>query len=312
MRTTAVILERPNTLGLGPATLRSIDGGDVLLDVEWSGISAGTERLLWSGRMPMFPGMGYPLVPGYETVGRVVDRGADASLAVGTRVFVPGSNAFQDVRSLFGGSARRLVVEERRCVALADTAGEDAILLALAATAHHIAPLGGPQPDLIVGHGALGRLLARLAVLSGAEPPVVWERNPLRQAGAQGYSVVSPQDDDRRSYQRICDVSGSVEVLDELISRLAPGGEIVLAGFYNQPISFAFVPAFLREARLRVAAQWQAPDLAAVSAAFADGRLSLAGLITHRMAADRASEAYTQAFEDVDCLKMCLDWRTIQ
>ena len=34
------------------------------MDVEWSGISTGTERLLWSGRMPPFPGLGYPLVPG--------------------------------------------------------------------------------------------------------------------------------------------------------------------------------------------------------------------------------------------------------
>jgi myo-inositol-1(or 4)-monophosphatase len=34
-----------------------------------SGISTGTERLLWDGTMPPFPGLGYPLVPGYETVG---------------------------------------------------------------------------------------------------------------------------------------------------------------------------------------------------------------------------------------------------
>ena len=42
------------------------------MDIEWSGISTGTEKLLWSGRMPPFPGMGYPLVPGYESVGRIV------------------------------------------------------------------------------------------------------------------------------------------------------------------------------------------------------------------------------------------------
>lgn len=312
MQTTAVILERPGTLSLAPAALRSVGSGDLLLDVEWSGISSGTERLLWTGRMPMFPGMGYPLVPGYETVGRVVEGGEATRLPSGTRVFVPGGSSFLDVRSLFGGSARRLVVEERRCVVLDEDTGENAILLALAATAHHIAPLGAPQPDLIVGHGALGRLLARLALLSGGTPPVVWERDPRRRSGACGYAVVSPNDDDRRDYTRICDVSGSVDVLDELVSRLAPGGEIVLAGFYDRPISFAFAPAFLREARLRVAAQWQAEDVAAVAGAVADGRLSIADLITHRVAADRAGEAYAQAFEDVDCLKMCLDWRTIQ
>jgi 3-hydroxyethyl bacteriochlorophyllide a dehydrogenase len=40
------------------------------------------------------------------------------------------------------------------------------------------------------------------------------------------------------------------------VSRLAPGGEIVLAGFYDEPLSFTFPPAFMREARFRIAAQW--------------------------------------------------------
>ena len=50
---------------------------DVVVDIEYSGISTGTERLLWTGRMPAFPGMGYPLVPGYESVGRVVGCGRE-------------------------------------------------------------------------------------------------------------------------------------------------------------------------------------------------------------------------------------------
>ena len=53
---------------------------DVMVETRWSGVSAGTERLLFTGRMPAFPGMGYPLVPGYESVGRVVDAGPDAGI----------------------------------------------------------------------------------------------------------------------------------------------------------------------------------------------------------------------------------------
>ena len=54
-------------------------------------------------------------------------------------------------------------------------------------------------------------------------------------------------------------------ILDALMQRLAPGGEIVLAGFYDR-VSFAFPPAFMREARIRVAAQWREGDLAEVVA----------------------------------------------
>lgn len=310
MRSAAIILERPGSLRVGPVSLKSVEARDVVVDVEWSGISSGTERLLWSGQMPAFPGMGYPLVPGYETVGQVSGRGPDASLPIGSRVFVPGSKSFSDVRSLFGGAASRLIVDESRCVLLSGGDGEQATLLALAATAHHIAPVGLPQPELIVGHGALGRLLARLVILSGAPPPVVWEQDSRRKAGAVGYEVVDPAEDDRRDYKSVCDVSGSSEILDSLVQRLAPGGEVVLAGFYNKPVSFAFAPAFMREVRVRVAAQWQPADLTSVAAMVAEGRLSLDGIITHRAFASAAADAYAQAFEDLDCLKMCLDWRS--
>ena len=65
----------------------------------------------------------------------------------------------------------------------------------------------------------------------------------------------------------------------------------------------------MREARLRIAAEWKAPDLLAVQALLAAGRLSLDGLITHTEAATRAPDAYRTAFTDAACLKMILDWR---
>jgi len=38
----------------------------------------------------------------------------------------------------------------------------------------------------------LGRLLARLSLVRGGAPPVVWESNPARRAGAEGYEVIDP------------------------------------------------------------------------------------------------------------------------
>lgn len=308
--TLAVVLEQPERLVLSRLDLTPPGDEDVVVDVEWSGISTGTERLLWSGRMPPFPGMGYPLVPGYESVGRISAAGSRVQERIGERVFVPGARCFGAVRGLFGGAASRLVVPAGRVTAIDERLGEQGVLLALAATAFHAtAGAEARQPDLIVGHGVLGRLLARLAVIAGAEPPVVWERNPERAQGALGYRVVHPDDDPRRDYRAICDASGDASLLDALVARLGAGGEIVLAGFYAEPVSFAFPPAFMREARLRVAAEWREPDLAAVKALVEAGRLSLDGLITHREAAAAAGTAYRTAFGDPACLKMILDWR---
>ena len=321
MKTWAVVLEQPEHLQVSHLDLTPPGSGDVVVDIDFSGISTGTERLLFTGKMPAFPGMGYPLVPGYESVGTVVEAGPDSGHRVGARVFVPGARCYGEVRGLFGGAASRVVVAGSRVIGLSASAfgagtqgDENAVLLALAATAYHAVAWGGKRkdivpPELIVGHGVLGRLLARLTVAAGYAPPTVWELNPARQAGAEGYPVIRPEDDPRRDYRAVFDVSGDSTLLDSLVQRLAPGGEVVLAGFYSQPLSFAFAPAFMREVTFRCAAEWQRPDLLATQQLIESGRLSLAGLITHRAEAPLAADAYRTAFGDAACLKMILDWR---
>jgi bacteriochlorophyllide a dehydrogenase len=308
--TLAVVMQRPEQLVLSRLPLCPPGDEDVIVDIHWSGISTGTERLLWSGDMPPFPGMGYPLVPGYESVGRITHAGRSADRQVGEHVFVPGARCYGDVKGLFGGAAARVVVGASRVTAISEGIGEQGVLLALAATAYHaLAVENRDLPELIVGHGVLGRLLARLTVLLGGKAPTVWERNPNRVGGALGYAVMAPESDSRRDYKVICDVSGDGKLLDMLIARLAASGELVLAGFYKEPLSFAFPAAFIREARIRVAAEWRPADLQAVKLLVESGQLSLDGLITHRQQAMSAPDAYRTAFTDDSCLKMVLDWR---
>ena len=313
MRTTAVILEKAETLGLGQVELTPPGADDLVIRVVHSGISTGTEKLFYTGQMPPFPGMGYPLVPGYEAAGEVVEAGSDTGFRPGDYVFVPGANCYRDVRGLFGGAARMLVSKADRVTRIDRGWGPEGALLALAATARHaMAGLDVEMPDLVVGHGVLGRLLARLAIAAGSEPPTVWEIDPARRSGALGYEVIHPDEDDRRDYRAIYDASGNGSLLDSLIGRLAKGGEVVLAGFYTAPLSFAFPPAFMKEARLRVAAEWTHDDLAATRALVEAGALTLSALITHTRTAAGAPEAYQTAFGDPACLKMILDWSDVQ
>ena len=311
VHTTAVVFEEPHRLALRPLAVAEPGPADVVVGVEWTGISTGTERLLLTGQMPPFPGLGYPLVPGYEAVGRIRVAGPESGRAVGQRVFVPGARCFPEVRCLFGGAAAALVVPGARAIPIADGIGADGALLALAATAHHALALPNARPpELIVGHGALGRLLARIAVaLHPAHPaPVVWEKAAVRAGGAMGYQVLTPEEDPRKDYQAIIDVSGDDRLLDALIGRLGPGGEVVLAGFYER-IGFDFVPAFLREATIRVSAEWQPKDLVAVVEQVNAGRVRLEGIISHHVPAAAASDAYQVAFSDPACVKMILDWQ---
>jgi bacteriochlorophyllide a dehydrogenase len=314
MQTTAVVFEKPERIGLQSLHVTEPGAGDVIVDAIWSGISAGTEKLLFEGRMPQFPGMGYPLVPGYETVGRVISAGRDcASKLEGQLVFVPGARGYHDAAALFGASASRLVSAADRVIPIEDALAREGTLLSLAATAHHALTLPGmAPPDLVIGHGIVGRLTARLIIAMGNPAPVVWETNPARRHGAAGYEVTMAEACEGRRWRSVLDASGDPGILDKAIAVLERGGEVTLAGFYAETMSFRFTPAFMREAQFRIAAEFRPADIHAVLDLLARGRLSLDGLITHMASPGHAEAAYRTAFGDPDCLKMILDWRELQ
>lgn len=314
MQTNAVVFEQPQCIGLRQLDVAAPGDGDVIVDTLWSGISAGTEKLLFEGRMPRFPGMGYPLVPGYESVGRVVSAGRDCPGDIeGRLVFVPGARGYQNAAALFGASASRLVTASDRVIPIEDDLARNGTLLSLAATAYHALTLPGmAPPDLVVGHGIVGRLTARLIIAMGNPAPHVWEINPARLQGAAGYQVTSAEECQGRKWSSILDASGDPDILDKAIAVLERGGEITLAGFYSETMSFRFTPAFMREAQFRIAAEFKPADVHAVLDLLARGRLSLEGLITHSASPGNAEAAYRTAFGDPDCLKMILDWKELQ
>ncbi len=260
--------------------------------------------------MPPFPGLGYPLVPGYESVGRIREAGTRSEARVGDRVFVPGARCYGDIKGLFGGASSRVVVPGTKAIRFEESLGEQGVLLALAATAYHALDVGrSALPQLVIGHGVLGRLIARLVVAVG--------RRSSRRVGNQR----SP----RRRRARLHRYRSRHRYPSRLLLNLRrqrrletsrhPHRQTVTRRrnrtrrFYSEPLSFAFPPAFMREARLRVAAEWKEHDLIAVRDLIERGALSLDGLITHREPATAAGNAYRTAFTDPDCLKMILDWR---
>ncbi len=309
MKADAIIFEKPGSLVVDQAELNNPADQDLVVKSLWSGISTGTERLLWNGEMPAFPGMGYPLVPGYETVGEVVDASAENRHRIGERVFVPGCSAYKEVRGLFGGSASSLVVNTEKAVRVDESLGDQALLSALAATAHHAIQINPNKlPELIVGNGVLGRLIARITIALGGKAPTIWETNPIRRDQSEGFRVIDPIEDEGATYGSIIDVSGASDILDMLVKHLAHRGEITLAGFYSKRVDFAFPYAFMKEACIRIAAEWKPNDLEAINRLTGEGVLSFENLITHSATPQKAASAYETAFSNPECLKMVLNW----
>ena len=143
--------------------------------------------------------MGYPLVPGYESVGRVVDAGARRRDRHRTRRCSCRARNASATRSAacIGGAASLLVAPASRVVPVTpDARRERGAAGSGGDRAARAARLCAVEGVLIVGHGVLGRLLARLVMPAGGEPPVVWEANSLRRGEVRPATRSSSSDDD--------------------------------------------------------------------------------------------------------------------
>ena len=83
--TRAIVFAAAGELAYRDVSLREAAPDEVTVDVAYSSISAGTERLIFGGRLPGFPMLRFPLVPGYEAVGTVTRIGPEVRRRRGRR-----------------------------------------------------------------------------------------------------------------------------------------------------------------------------------------------------------------------------------
>ncbi|MCU0514627.1 MAG: zinc-binding alcohol dehydrogenase, partial [Anaerolineae bacterium] len=259
MQTRAVVIARPGEVALQEVTLRPPGPDDVVIATEYTSISAGTERMLLAGQMP-HPMLQLPVIPGYETVGRIVATGANVPPEwQDRRVYVGGAQCYDGINAAWGGQSATLITTAQRVIPLEGIPPQEGVLLALAATALHgidLLNVTAGQRVLVIGQGPVGQLAARLARQRGAWVAVT-DLNPVRLARAAA-DVILPAGDTPlnealpQPVEIIIEASGSMTALAAALPVLAAGGTILLLGYY-QKLELPYMPLFLKEARLLTA-----------------------------------------------------------
>jgi bacteriochlorophyllide a dehydrogenase len=330
--TTAIVIPEPHRLELREVELTAPGPDDLVIRTAYTSISAGTERMLLAGRMP-HPMLAFPVIPGYETVGRVVSAGANVDASwEGRWVYAGGARCYAGVNPAWGGQSATLIADHRRVVPLDGMEPRLGVLLALSATALHGVDLlagdrrvtadgqvaDGPSSAaglagrrvLVLGQGPVGQLAARIARAHGAWVAVA-DRAPSRLersqadlsldvAGSALAEVGEPVD-------AIVEATGSMGALAEALPLLASDGSILLLGYYDE-LRLPYMPLFLKQARLLTAREWAPGDLARSRDMIATGALDVAGLITHTFAVTEYDEAYRVALDEPECLKLVMEW----
>lgn len=319
----AVVIPRRNAIELRDVQLlcpKDVDcRNNVLVRTAYTSISAGTERMLLDGRMP-HPALSFPLVPGYETVGQVIEVGENVSKdMLNTWVYVGGARCFEGVNPAWGGQSQYIYAESDRIVPLNHVDPDMGVILALGATSLHgvnLAEIQAGDHVMILGQGIVGQLTARLVRLAGAGRITVVDRIDIRLNVSQADRIINVSKETLEEAMGgeqidvLIEATGSMEALSNALPLLAEHGRVVLLGYYDH-IDVPYAPLFMREAHILVAREWERGphgDLPHIRDLLASGQLDVKELLTHRVPLERIQAAYRLALEDPSCLKVVVEW----
>jgi 2-desacetyl-2-hydroxyethyl bacteriochlorophyllide A dehydrogenase len=344
-----VVFPEPNNVELRETAQPAVRAGHVLVETHYTSISAGTELLVLSGELPAIARgtVRYPLVPGYENVGRVVALGDEVSgIDKESWVCCEGTPSFRAFASCWGGHAEYILVPAAEVLPLpAGMPPQRGLFTLLASIALHgvqRAKITLGESVVVFGQGVVGLLALQLARLAGASQIIAVDRLPGRlemarrlgatetvlvEAGEQGLAgaidrVLS------RTAQRGADVvlevtgASSVAAAAPLVCR--DRGRLALIGMYARPLTFDYWDLYSREIDVLPSQGAGPKDDARVPglawtwrrtcehslALIGSGRLDVDALITHRFSIDSIAAGYESLRTDPDhTLKVLLSWK---
>jgi 2-desacetyl-2-hydroxyethyl bacteriochlorophyllide A dehydrogenase len=176
----SIVIEKPRQAVLKEIPLAPIDDDTVVVQTTYSAISTGTEMKVWSGLSGSLGGeLWYPLVPGYEEVGKVVHIGKNVKdFKIGDRVMANECRYYPEHCAAWGGQCS-LVIKNKKTspspfdgpVKIPDNiSDQEAVLAYLASVSHkginRVKPKAG-QTVFVIGMGMIGLSWIQLAKLAG-------------------------------------------------------------------------------------------------------------------------------------------------
>lgn len=329
MKARAVCALSADTVAIREVVIPEPGPAEVLVSTACSSISTGTERWVITGQFhpPGRPPNPYPLVPGYQKVGRVEAFGHEVhGLSVGQWVFATTSLISSGAASVWGGHIEYSVCHETEVIPLPD--GLDPVK-ASALVLTQVGYNGGARPPvnrgddaLVVGDGLVGQWLAQTLRHRGARVTLVGRRTERLEL-ARRYSadrVVNERDSSLDAVRAEmapngfaigADTVGTAQSVERVISVARRDGHVILNGYYREGEHLLSMQAIhSREATIHAPAGWTRDRLLATLDLVQKGVLKVEELMTHRIPAAEASRAYDLVLRKTEpFLGICLQWR---
>lgn len=233
-------------------SISDVNHDEVKIKVIYGGI-CGSDVSIFKGKLPHAI---YPVVPGHEILGEIIEKGSNVDIGVGERVVVqPNSycgkceycrndktNICPEKKSMGinirGGFATEVIVPAKYAIRVPSSlSNERAILIEpLAVIVHAIKKVEINQDTsvAIVGCGTEGMLAVALASYLGGNITAI-DVNPEKLKKIKEYypdvTIMFPSEVSENQFDVTIEVAGVKESFEQCIDIVKPGGSIVAVGF---------------------------------------------------------------------------------
>jgi 2-desacetyl-2-hydroxyethyl bacteriochlorophyllide A dehydrogenase len=329
VKSQAIVFPQPRQASVAEVALPELGERDVLVRIEASALSPGTERWCLTDRMvvPGQPALAFPHVPGYQAAGIVEGVGrAVRSLRPGDRVFSRNCRAPAGwPGSWWGGHVGHHVADEEAVIPLTESVGIDAgagLLLAQVGYNGAMKPPVSPgDAAVVIGEGLVGQYAAQVLRHRGAHV-IVAGLSPFRLGLARRFSadeVFDSSREDLTAFVRerypqgvriVVETASSAATVRLASELLGYGGHLVVNGYY--PPSESLIDwHWLRskELTLHCPNSRTRERLENALSLIARGVLEVNALTTHAYSLEQAPAAYARLLEPAtDYLGMIIHW----
>jgi bacteriochlorophyllide a dehydrogenase len=237
----AIVAKGPSRVVEQEVCWRDIGDDELLIRTEFSGISTGTDRWVMQGRFKWHD-VPYPLVPGYQRVGRVESKGSDVDrFAVGQLVAATRGTGLQGVESASGAHTAlgiSPVLEVYDATDVDPAAGSLFVSAQVGVNAASRISSAKGRPVVVVGDGIIGACAALAAHARGADVLLVGRHDSrlevISQLGLDTYNSRRLEGTSVSQFSPVAaiDTVHSDESLSLYVRELPRGtGEIVFSGY---------------------------------------------------------------------------------
>ncbi len=271
----AVVIHGPGRASLDEVEIPPVKPGDVLIKVAYEGV-CGTDLEIFKGALGYYKsGLAkYPIIPGHEFSGRVVQVGPNVEhLQEGNPVVAECIQSCGECEQCRKGNW--IACTRRKEVGVIGLNGAYSEYVVLPGRFIHRLPDGmdlkdacvceplavvlkglgrlerawGPGEEkrcAVVGAGPIGHLCARILALRGHQV-TAFDRDPLRRGYFEGSEIqVSDDLETLSAYDALVEATGDPQALDAMLHNSAPGTSLLLLGlpYARQEFSFEAIVAY--------------------------------------------------------------------